>query len=122
MIARRWRLPVAVVAALTIAEGAVFALRPAQDLYRVRVPGVEPFGRPSSSALATMPAVSGSSGWRHRRPRALVLVLPCWSARGAASLAGPGAPRSPEAARTLAASLPRFRSPPRHQRAVHDGS
>ena len=38
MIARRWRLPVAVVAALLIAEGAVFVLRPAQDLDPVPVP------------------------------------------------------------------------------------
>ena len=37
MIARRWRLPIAVVAALLIAEGAVFGLRPAQDLDPVPV-------------------------------------------------------------------------------------
>ena len=37
MIARRWRLPVAVVAALLIAEGAVLVLRPAQDLDPVPV-------------------------------------------------------------------------------------
>ncbi len=38
MIARRWRVPIAVVVALLVAEGAVLLLRPAQDLDPVSVP------------------------------------------------------------------------------------